>query len=53
MVIKPPRQVRMSRVFEIDDDVRVAVKQAVFEELIGAMCQTRVQKFGIRVKPAL
>jgi hypothetical protein len=49
-MIEPPGQIGMRRVFEVDDDICVAVKQAVLKELIGAMSEAGVKKFGIRIE---
>jgi len=52
VMIEPPRQIMIGRVFEIDDDIDVAVEKAVFEELISAVSQTRVHKFGVWIELA-
>jgi hypothetical protein len=38
-MVKPPREVGMSGVFEIDDDVCISIEQAVVKKLVCAMSQ--------------
>ena len=52
VMVEPPRQIRMRRVFEIDDNIDVAVEKSVFEELISAMSQTRIHEVGVRIELA-
>ena len=48
-MIEPPGYVRMGGVFEVDDHVSIAVKQAVFEELIGTVSEPGIDEFGLRI----
>jgi hypothetical protein len=50
MMIEPPGQIRVRCVLEVDDRINIAVKKAVFKQLIGPMRQTRVVKFRLRIK---
>jgi hypothetical protein len=53
VMIEPPGQVWMGSILKVDDDVEIAVEETVFEELISAMCQTRIHKSRIRIELAL
>ena len=51
-MIEPPGEPWIRRIFEIDYGVFVAVKQAVVEDLRGAVGHAGVDEFGIRVNGA-
>jgi hypothetical protein len=53
VMVEPPRQIRMRRIFEIDDDIDVTVEKPVFEELISAMGETRIHEARALVELAL
>jgi hypothetical protein len=50
MVIEPPGQFRVARIFEVDNGVFVSIEQAVFEDLGGPMGHACVPEAGIRVE---
>jgi hypothetical protein len=50
MVIEPPCELFIIRIFEIDNGILVAVEEAVFEDLARAVGHASVMKIRIRVK---
>src|SRR5581483_7919898 len=48
MVIEPPCQARVGRIFEIDDGIYIAVEEAVFKKLRRLVCQAGEFKLGAR-----
>ena len=53
MVIEPPGQFWISSVFEINNRVDIAVKKAIFKQLIGTVSQACIEKFSVRIELAL
>ena len=53
MMIEPPGEVRMRGIFEVDDNVHIAVKEAVLKKLVGSVCQAGIVEFRARVEFAL
>ena len=51
VMIEPPGKVGMRGVFKIDNDIRIAVEQRVFEELISPMGQAGVFEPSAGIKP--
>jgi hypothetical protein len=49
MMVEPPRQARVGRIFEIDDRVFVAVKLIFVKGVAGAVHRRRVENLGVRV----
>ena len=52
VMIKPPGQVGMSRIFEIDNRIHIAVKQVILEKLVGPMRQPGIHKIRILIELA-
>ena len=52
-MVEPPRQIRMRRILEIDDNIDVAVEKSVLEELISAMGEPRIHEVCARIELAL
>src|SRR5260370_35725950 len=50
VMIKPPGHFGTVRIFEIDDDVLIAVKQAVYPRLRGAVRHSRETEFRVGVE---
>src|SRR5579862_7082570 len=50
-MIEPPRQFRRARIFEIDDCVFIAIKDAVLERLGRLVGHSRVEKLHVRLDP--
>ncbi len=48
MMIKPPGEIRVRCILEIDDDVEISIKKAVFKQLVGTVRKTRVFEAGLR-----
>src|ERR1019366_2641638 len=53
MVVEPPRQARIARVFEIHDGVHIAIPKAVLKQLGCLVGHPRIDIFRFRVKGAL
>ena len=53
VMIEPPGQARIRRVFEIDDGVLVSVKHAFAEQVVGLMGQAREREFRTGMEPPL
>ena len=52
-MVKPPGDLGIGRIFEIDDGILVAIEEALIEKLGCPMRQSGVDEFRIRVKSTL
>ena len=49
-MIEPPGEIGVSRIFEIDNGVDIAVEKPVFEKLVGPVSEACVEELSVGIE---